>query len=95
MFFTNSPKCVKRRRLTPFGAMRAPFSAMKSPFDAFLRLLTPFCAFMRTFAVLGQAEIFRCKYSKKSKYFEIFFKYKLSISNSQVIVLNIQVIISQ
>jgi hypothetical protein len=32
---------------------------------------------------------------KKSKYFKIFFKYKLSISNSQEIVLNIQLIISQ
>jgi hypothetical protein len=34
-------------------------------------------------------------FPKKSKYFKIFFKYKLSISNSQEIVLNIQLIISR
>jgi hypothetical protein len=41
----------------------------------FLRLLVPFCAFGRTFTVLGQAEFFRCKKKIKIK---IFFTYPIN-----------------
>ena len=50
MFFPNSPKCAFWRHVGAFFRHEV----------ALLRLLTLFCAFLRTFAVLGQAEIFRC-----------------------------------
>jgi hypothetical protein len=53
MFFPISPKCAKRRQIAHVGAFFRHEVA-------FLRLLAPFYAFLRTFAVLGQAEIFRC-----------------------------------
>jgi hypothetical protein len=77
MFFPNSPKGAKMRRLTPLGAMRAPFSAMKSPFCA---LLTPFCALLRFWDKLRFSAVFRLELDKKI-YKIIFFKPNFLIIN--------------
>ena len=60
MFFPISPKCAKRRQNAHFGAFWRHVGAFFRHEVAFLRLLAPFYAFLRTFAVMGQAEIFRC-----------------------------------
>ena len=64
MFFPISPKCAKRRQNSHFGAFWRHVGAFFRHEVAFLRLLALFYAFLRTFAGLGQAEIFRCMCEK-------------------------------
>ena len=64
MFFPNSPKGAKRRQNAPIDAFWRHVGAFLHAMwrhvgifrheVAFLRLLTPFSAFLRTFALLGQ-----------------------------------------